>query len=118
MAQATGHRRKELLLTQPRPTNTIFSFSRFTRESQGVFAKCHLASGSFVLEYYGQLDVDVRDWDKWEAISAQAISAQSGAVSRSGVFFTLAMFFCANHTLLLRCVQAMRRESFAIAEAA
>ena len=83
-----------------------------------MFANCHLASGSFVPEYYGQLDVDVRDWDKWEAISAQAISAQSGAVSRSGVFFTLAMFFCANHTLLLRCVQAMRRESFAIAEAA
>ena len=83
-----------------------------------MFANRHLASGSFVLEYYGQLDVDVRDWDKWEAISAQAISAQSGAVSRSGVFFTLAMFFCANHTLLLRCVQAMRRESFAIAEAA
>ena len=83
-----------------------------------MFANCHLASGSFVLEYYGQLGVDVCDWDKWEAISAQAISAQSGAVSRSGVFFTLAMFFCANHTLLLRCVQAMRRESFAIDEAA
>ena len=69
---------------------------------QGLFANCHLASGSFVLEYYGQLDVDACDWDSDDDSDSDGnVAHAAGPDSAAPYFFSLDRPYFLNPKALL-----------------